>query len=157
MPATISRIPGFQLQHLQPRLIQATFETTFSSPTVPTSPCELVLLTTEPCPQMTTVIPVSITGTNLYKTKSSHSSLYQKSRSPSLDPLPPIDLPGKTSMSDISHPPEPTCHSTDSENWSGSEGGQVRQATQTLPQSYSLRQSMSMESTEKVPSRPPSR
>ncbi len=95
-PATVLGIPGFQLQHPQPHLTQATFGTTFSSPTVPTSLREPVLLTTEPRRRTTTAIPVSITGTNPYKTRSSHSSLYQKLRSPSPDPPFPADLPGET-------------------------------------------------------------
>ncbi len=108
-PATVLGIPGFQLQHPQSHSTQATFGTTFSSPTAPTSPQEPVLLTTELLPQTATAIPITITGISLYETRSSHSSLYQKLRSPSPDPPFPTAPPGKTLMSDTSHlPPDPT-------------------------------------------------
>ncbi len=155
-PATVLGIPGFQLQHPQPHSTQVTFGTTFSSSTAPTSPQGQAPPTIGLLPQTTAGIPVTITGISSYKTRNSHLSLYQKLRSLSLDLPPPDKLLGKMSMSDTSHPSKPTCHSTDSESRSGSEGGQVRQMTQTLPQSYSPRQNTSMESMEKVPSHPPS-
>ncbi len=157
-PATILGIPGFQLQHPQPCLTQATFGTTFSSPTVPTSLWEPVPLITEPLPQTMPTIPVSLVGTTPYRTRSSHLSLYQPLRSPSPDPLNPADPPGETVTDNTLHPSpnDPTHHSTNTESQSGSEGGQVRQVTQTPLQIHSLRQSMSMESTGKVPSCPQS-
>ncbi len=140
-PATVLEIPGNPLQHPQPCLTQATFGTILPSHTVPTFPWGLDLPTTEPLPLMMPTIPVSIIGTNPYGTRSSHQSLYQPSRSLSLDPPSPDNPLGNTSMGYTSHPPptEPTHHLTNLESRSGSEGGQARPAAQTPPQSYSPR------------------
>ncbi len=153
MAATILGIPGHQLFHPQPHSIPVTFGTTLTSHMPPISLQELAPPITEPLPPTQQNIPASFSGTNPSRTKSSHSSLYQELRNLSLDPPLPTNPLGEASMSGIS---KPTHHSTDSENQSGSEGGQARQATQTPPQSHSPSRSISMGSTERVPSHPPS-
>ncbi len=142
---TILRIPEYQLYHPQPQSTQETFGTILPFHTVPTFPT-MKLLPTSP---MTMQTPT--TGTNQFRTQSSHLSLYQLLPSNSLLNLPETShLPGERLMSDIS-----LQVSTDSVRHKDMRGP-VRQLAQTLPQSYSPKQSTSTEFMEKVLSHPPS-
>ncbi len=162
-PSTILGIEESEmppLHHPCSHTILATSGITLPFPSMPTSPSDAFSV-----PQ--TIIQVSSSGTSLYRTRSSHPSLYQPLWNQSPDHPIQSDLPGNRSMSDILHHDPPLLsgsipvllstttldlihHSTNSGSQSGLAGGQASQATQTPPQSYSLRWSTSMESMEKV-------
>ncbi len=101
-PVTILGLTGTTLHHPQPRLVLTSFGTMSTSHTVPTSPLTVAHLVTEPHPQKAT--DTLQAGIGMYRTGSSHPSLYQPSRNPSPAPQPPISIPqgtatGRTSRS----------------------------------------------------------
>ncbi len=135
---------GYQLHHPQRHLIPATSGIILPFPTVPTSPREPAPPITEPLPPPQPTIPASSSGINLSRTRSSHPSLYQSSRSQLPDCL--ADPHGKRSMSETSRPLSDMSHG--SNIWIG-QGGQSS-LTQTQQPMYSPRRSTSMESMGKA-------
>ncbi len=105
-PVTILGVTGTLLHHPQPISLPMSFGTTSTFPTVPTSLLIVAHLITEPHPQQATYTPHP--GIGPYRTGSSHPSLYQPSRNPSLAPQLPISNPqgiatGRMSRSSVVH------------------------------------------------------
>ncbi len=141
-PSTILRIEGNEmppLHHPHPYTTLATSGITLTSPSRPTS-----LLYPSSVPQATGASLLS-------RSESPHQS---RSQLPDHLDNPHGEKPYKKLMSGSNHLPTSLPKGT---HWQDSEGGgPSSQTTQILPQRYSLRQSMSTESMEKVP-HPPSR
>ncbi len=80
-PVMILGLTGIPLQHPQPQSLPMSFGTMSISPTAPTSLPTMGPPITEPCHHQATETPAP--GICLYRTGSSHLSLYQPSRNPS--------------------------------------------------------------------------